>query len=54
MPKSDGTPVIQPGAKAVVVETEFIVAVTHAQVSDSLEMPLAVMAVPQNSWKSAQ
>jgi len=54
VPKSDGTPDLKPSEDAIVLDKEFVVAVTHSQVSDALEMPLAVLQVPQNSWKSLQ
>lgn len=54
MPRSDGTPEIVPAEGSLVVTEEFLIAVTHNKVSEVMEMPLSVVAVPQSSWKRMQ
>lgn len=54
LPKSDGTPEVEPSQGSLVLTEEFVVAVTHAKVTELLEMPLAVIPVSQNSWKRIQ
>jgi len=46
LPKSDGTPEVEPSADSLVLTEEFVIAVTHAGVTDLIEMPVAVIPVP--------
>lgn len=46
-PQSDGSPNLCPDANSVVVDNNFVVAITNSAVSDAFEMPLVVARVDQ-------
>lgn len=50
-PQSDGSPNLTPDINSVVVNENFVVAITNSAVSDAFEMPLVVARVNQTMWK---